>query len=149
MHGGVGRDRSGVTLVGNVSSTSPSSRPDAETRPVPHQSGIRCDATSEYSSRVQRRCLPSPAVTAHLHPPRKGSHPRARTLSRRWPEVEIEVLDKTPVEGILGAAERFQADVIVVGWRGHGAVRRLLMGSVSQQVLLECPKPVLAVKPPA
>ena len=30
----------------------------------------------------------------------------------------MKSLDKTPVEGILGEAERFQADVIVVGWRG-------------------------------
>src|SRR5690349_23588323 len=41
-----------------------------------------------------------------------------RTLSPRWPDVEIEIADTTPVEGILGAAQRFKADVIVVGWRG-------------------------------
>jgi len=58
-----------------------------------------------------------------------------QTLSRRWPTVEIEIVDKTPVEGILREAERFQADVIVVGWRGHGAIRRLLMGSVSRGVV--------------
>src|SRR6185295_7421243 len=55
-----------------------------------------------------------------------------RTLSQRWPDVEIAVVDQTPVQGILREAGRFQADVIVVGWRGHGAVRRLLMGSVSR-----------------
>jgi nucleotide-binding universal stress UspA family protein len=65
----------------------------------------------------------------------KAAEGARRALSRRWPDVEIEVLDKTPVEGILGGAERFQADVIVVGWRGHGAVRRLLMGSVSRGVV--------------
>jgi nucleotide-binding universal stress UspA family protein len=44
-----------------------------------------------------------------------------RTLSRRWPDVEIEVVDKAPVAGILEEAEHFHADVIVVGWRGHGS----------------------------
>ena len=65
----------------------------------------------------------------------KAAESARRTLSRRWPDLEIELLDKTPVEGILGEAERFRADVIVVGWRGHGAVRRLLMGSVSRGVV--------------
>jgi nucleotide-binding universal stress UspA family protein len=65
----------------------------------------------------------------------KAAESARRTLSRRWPDVEIEVLDTTPVEGILGEAERFPADVIVVGWRGHGAVSRLLMGSVSRGVV--------------
>ena len=69
-----------------------------------------------------------------------------RTLSRRWPDVEVEVLDTTPVEGILGEAERFQADVIVVGWRGHGAVRRLLMGSVSRGVVRGSKCTVLVVR---
>jgi nucleotide-binding universal stress UspA family protein len=69
-----------------------------------------------------------------------------RALARRWPDVEIEVLDKAPVEGILGEAERFRADVIVVGWRGHGAVRRLLMGSVSRGVVRGSTCAVLVVR---
>ena len=58
-----------------------------------------------------------------------------RLLSRRWPEVEVVLADKTPVSGILAEAERFKADVIVVGWRGHGAIRRFVMGSVSRGVV--------------
>jgi nucleotide-binding universal stress UspA family protein len=69
-----------------------------------------------------------------------------RTLSRRWPTVDVEIADKTPVEGILGAAKRFRADVIVVGWRGHGAVRRLLMGSVSRGVVRGSTCAVLVVR---
>jgi nucleotide-binding universal stress UspA family protein len=76
------------------------------------------------------------------------AHSARRTLSRRWPDVEIEVVDKTPVEGILDEAERFRADVIVVGWRGHGAVRRLLMGSVSRGVVRGAKCAVLVVSRP-
>jgi nucleotide-binding universal stress UspA family protein len=65
----------------------------------------------------------------------KAAESARRTLSRRWPEVEADVVDKTPTRGILDAAARFRADVTVVGWRGHGAVRRLLMGSVSRGVV--------------
>lgn len=69
-----------------------------------------------------------------------------RTLSRRWPDVDVEIADKTPVEGILDAARRFKADVIVVGWRGLGAVRRLLMGSVSRGVVRGSTCAVLVVR---
>lgn len=69
-----------------------------------------------------------------------------RTLSRRWPDIDVEVPDELPVEGILGAAKRFHADVIVVGWRGHGAVRRLLMGSVSRGVVRGSTCAVLVVR---
>ena len=77
-----------------------------------------------------------------------ASHSARQALSRRWPDVEIEVADKTPVKGILAAAERFRADVIVVGWRGHGAVRRLLMGSVSRGVVRGAKCAVLVVRRP-
>lgn len=69
-----------------------------------------------------------------------------RTLSRRWPDVESEVVDKSPVEGILGEAERLRADVVVVGWRGHGVARRLLMGSVSRGVVRGATSAVLVVR---
>ena len=69
-----------------------------------------------------------------------------RTLSRRWTDVEAEVLDTSPVDGILSEAKRFRADVIVVGWRGHGAVRRLLMGSVSRGVVRAATSAVLVVR---
>ncbi len=74
------------------------------------------------------------------------AHRARRALSRRWPDIEIEVVDKTPVEAILAAAERFRADVIVVGWRGHGALRRLLMGSVSRGVVRGAKCAVIVVR---
>jgi len=39
------------------------------------------------------------------------------------------------------------AELLVIGIRHRNPVGKLLLGSVSQQLLLECPKPVLAVKP--
>jgi nucleotide-binding universal stress UspA family protein len=47
---------------------------------------------------------------------------------------------------VLGEAERFAADVIVVGWRGHGAVRRALMGSVSRGIVRGAACAVLVVR---
>ena len=76
----------------------------------------------------------------------EGAARARRTLSRRWPSAEAIVVDKTPVEGILQEAERFRADVIAVGWRGHGTTRRLLMGSVSRGVVRGAKCAVLVVR---
>ena len=52
-----------------------------------------------------------------------------------------------PADELLKAMENDDADLLVVGIRQRSPVGKLLLGSVAQQVLLECPKPVLAVKP--
>ena len=69
-----------------------------------------------------------------------------RMLSRRWPDVETIVIDQAPAKSILAEAERFAANVIVVGWRGHGAIRRMLMGSVSRGVVRGATSTVLVVR---
>ena len=50
-------------------------------------------------------------------------------------------------EELLKAMEHDDAELLVVGVRQRSPVGKLLLGSVARQVLLECPKPVLAVKP--
>jgi nucleotide-binding universal stress UspA family protein len=51
------------------------------------------------------------------------------------------------VDELLKAMDRDDAELLVIGIRHRSPVGKLLLGSVSQQLLLECPKPVLAVKP--
>jgi len=50
-------------------------------------------------------------------------------------------------EELLTAMDRPDAELLVIGIRHRSPVGKLLLGSVSQRLLLECPKPVLAVKP--
>jgi nucleotide-binding universal stress UspA family protein len=52
-----------------------------------------------------------------------------------------------PAEELLTAMQNDDAELLVVGIRQRSPVGKLLLGSVARQVLLECPKPVLAVKP--
>lgn len=48
---------------------------------------------------------------------------------------------------LVHAMDRADAELLVIGIRHRNPVGKLLMGSVAQRVLLECPKPILAVKP--
>lgn len=52
-----------------------------------------------------------------------------------------------PVGELLTTMNRPDAELLVIGIRHRSPVGELLLGSVSQQLLLECAKPVLAVKP--
>jgi nucleotide-binding universal stress UspA family protein len=66
--------------------------------------------------------------------------------------VEFELTQPVGVDTadeLLKAMDRDDADLLVIGIRHRSPVGKLLLGSVSQQLLLECPKPVLAVKPDA
>ena len=69
-----------------------------------------------------------------------------RKLARRWPAADVRLVDATPVAGILREARRRRARAIVLGWRGHGVFRRLLMGSVSRGVIRHSTCPVLVVR---
>ena len=60
--------------------------------------------------------------------------------------VEVRVLDGRPATEIVAEAERFEADLIVMGARGLSAVRRLLLGSVSSEVVDHAPCPVLIAR---
>ena len=50
-------------------------------------------------------------------------------------------------EEILRVVRDTQAQVLVIGLRHRTPVGKMIMGSVAQQVLLDAPCPVLAVKP--
>lgn len=63
--------------------------------------------------------------------------------------VEAEAVRRGGEVGstIVETATAWQADVVAVGTRGHGALHRALVGSTSRQVLHEAPMSVLVVRP--
>ena len=69
-----------------------------------------------------------------------------RRLRRFWPDATMVKVNASAAAGILREAERFGADTIVVGWRGHGTFQRLLLGSVSRRVVERATCPVLVVR---
>lgn len=60
------------------------------------------------------------------------------------PEVELQV--GHPAQQILECAERIEADLIVVGHRGHGALDRWQLGSVSHRIISYAKCAVMVVR---
>ena len=87
---------------------------------------------------VDRRYV-GEAGLAELEERLAGLECRQPRCARRWaPDV---------AEEILRVAAETDADVIVIGLRHRTPVGKMIMGSVAQQVLLDAPCWVLAVKP--
>ncbi len=61
-------------------------------------------------------------------------------------EIESLVEARNPADALLDAAR--DAGLLVVGTRGHGGFKGLLLGSVSQQASHHAPCPVVIVPPP-
>ncbi len=62
--------------------------------------------------------------------------------------ANIEVLHGHPVSEILEAADRLEADVIVMGTHGKGAIAHTFLGSVAEKVLRRSRRPVFVVPLP-
>ena len=63
-------------------------------------------------------------------------------------KVTTEVLFGSPAGAIIEAATTNDADLIVMGTHGHGAVMHMLMGNVAERVVRGAPCPVLTVREP-
>ncbi|AZM87926.1 MULTISPECIES: universal stress protein [Streptomyces] len=67
-------------------------------------------------------------------------------LSRRHPALSLtaEVVPDVPVPALLGAAKN--AEMLVLGTRGHGALAGFLLGSYGQQLIAAAACPVVSVR---
>lgn len=73
----------------------------------------------------------------------------AQTVRGRFTKLEIDVATGRAAETIVSDAAEHGSDLIVIGARGLSAIKRLLLGSVSESVLRHAACPVLVVRPRA
>ncbi len=59
----------------------------------------------------------------------------------------VEIVTGDPAEEIVRLAKIYDADLIVLGSRGLTGMKRILLGSVSSQIVEDAPCSVLVVKP--
>ena len=78
---------------------------------------------------------------------RESVESAARAVRESFPDLAVQtaVIQAHPVDALLGTAEG--AALLVVGSRGFGGFKRLLLGSVSRAVIHYAETPVLIVRP--
>lgn len=79
----------------------------------------------------------------------RDEHRRLEALTERLRDAGVAashlMVQGATVETILEQISRFDADLVIVGSHGYGALRNLLAGSVTQGVLKKSSVPVLVV----
>jgi nucleotide-binding universal stress UspA family protein len=96
-----------------------------------------------------RATLAAEAQSRHTVESQEAQHrlDRAgRALSAAGWTVDVEPRRGVPLDELLAAVDAFQADLVVAGARGVGAVERLLLGSVAEGLLTHSPVSVLVVR---
>jgi nucleotide-binding universal stress UspA family protein len=69
-----------------------------------------------------------------------------RVLRRAGWKARAAIVRDYPLQGVLSAAARARADLLVIGARGIGGIERLLLGSVAEAILDRAPISVLVVR---
>jgi nucleotide-binding universal stress UspA family protein len=89
--------------------------------------------------------VPSPDLTADIMSDAKRWLGAAK---ERIPDLDVSMfcLEGDPATTILRWAEQHAPDLIVVGTHGRRGVRRLLLGSVAEQILRGSRCPVMTVR---
>jgi nucleotide-binding universal stress UspA family protein len=70
----------------------------------------------------------------------------ARPLEGPGRAVDWRVVDGRPASVIRSVADELAADLVVLGSRGHGPMRSMLLGSVSGEVAANADRPVLVAR---
>ena len=105
-----------------------------------HVTDARMSATPDLLGGVTP-ATPDPSL---LHTLETADATRLRQLGREGEELEQIVGD--PVTGILDAAERWGADLIVVGTHAQGAIEHFFLGSSAEKIVGRSRVPVLTVR---
>lgn len=114
--------------------------------------GAELIAVHAWSDLLLESAFPVAAVAVNVAPlAREAEETLTEQLARwqqKYPDVRVssEVVLDRPARALLKSAEN--AQLVVVGSRGRGGFRGLLLGSTSQHLLRHAPCPVAVVRVP-
>lgn len=97
-------------------------------------------------SHQSRITEPGPEDDREIFDARQLAERGARKLQQDGITAEADALEGPAAEAILNAAEARRADLVVVGSRGMGQFKGLLLGSTSDRVVQHAHVPVLVVR---
>jgi nucleotide-binding universal stress UspA family protein len=86
------------------------------------------------------------ALTGDLALARRAVAEAVETATRAGVEADVEILEGDPANELVSLADNRDADMIVVGSRGYGALAGAVLGSVSQSVSQHANRPVVVAK---
>jgi len=89
---------------------------------------------------------PSTDDFREIHEARVRADELVKELEHTGISAETDVLEGPPAEALLNAANAHEADLIVVGSRGFGQIKGLVLGSTSNHVVHNATIPVLVVR---
>jgi len=81
-----------------------------------------------------------------IHEARALADDLVKELGQMGISAETDVLEGPPADALLNAAQAHAADIIVVGSRGFGQFKGLLLGSTSDRVVQHATIPVLVAR---
>lgn len=103
--------------------------------------GMHALLAQDYEADLQRRIAMQPRVADAL----RGQLARLLPNAQVTPEVFIEM--GSEYDAILRRAEAWKADLVTVGTHGQKGLRRLLLGSIADQVVRSARCQVLIARP--
>lgn len=119
---------------------------------------VACSLARDYNARLVILHIVEPPMAVAgegvlMVPPPVDMEPLRKRLQQLRPEdctiaIEHRLIQGDPALEILEVAELANCDLIVMGTHGRTGLGRLLMGSVTEQIVRKAACPVLTVKTP-
>lgn len=117
-----------------------------------HESGSAltlCHALPQAPLQELRTWLGAPAADALLAQARDDTAALAAALqAERGVDAQVRVEEGAVIDVLLRAAEAEAADLLVLGARGAGFLRRLVLGTTAERLLRRTTRPLLVVRQP-
>ena len=93
----------------------------------------------------------APAITDYFMQAEQAAQTRLKDIQQLFEREQVTVQTKivhgvSPSEGILQVANEIDADLIVMGSHGRTGLKKMMLGSVAQNVLTQAVIPVLITK---